>query len=109
MYGDGSALYSGGRVGIDKVEKVVGGDVGAAAREEDGENAVFADCFVKRGDEMVLGDGALLKEFFHQRVLAFGDELPKCLLGGLGLGGEVSGHFAAPAASVAIRPVQAGC
>src|SRR6185437_3215641 len=108
MYGDESALYSGGRVGIDEVEKVVGGDVGAAAREEDGENAVFADCFMKRRDEMVLGDGALLKEFFHQLVLAFGDELDKCFMGGLGLGGEVGGHFAAPAASVAIRRVEVG-
>src|SRR6185437_7131902 len=108
MYGDWGALYGRGRVGVDEVEEVVGGDVGAAARKEDGENAVFADSFVQRGDEVAFGDGALLEKFFHQLVLAFSDELDKGLMGGLGLGGEVGGHFAAVAVAVAVRRVKVG-
>src|SRR6185437_3724347 len=108
MYGDGRALLGRGRVGNDEVEKMVGGDVGAAAREEDGEDTVFADGFMERGDEVVFGDGALFEEFLHQLVLAFGDELHQGLVGGLGLGSQVGGHFAALAATVSIRRVEVG-
>ncbi len=57
--GDGRALDGSGGVDLEKVEKMVGGDVGEAGTEQDGEDAVFADGFVEGGDEVLLGDGAL--------------------------------------------------
>ena len=43
--------------------------------EEHGEDAIFADRFVQRGDQVLFGNGALLEVLFHQLVFAFGDEL----------------------------------
>ena len=72
---------------------MVGGDIGFAGAEEDGEDAVFADGLVERGDEVLLGDGALLKVLFHQLVFAFGDELDQGLVGFLGGVGHRGGDF----------------
>jgi hypothetical protein len=52
--GDGRALDGRGRVDLDEVEQVVEGHVGQAAGEEHREDAVFADGFVERGDEVLL-------------------------------------------------------
>jgi len=41
------------------------------------EDAVFADGFVKRGDEVLFGDGALLEVLLHELVFAFGDQLDR--------------------------------
>ncbi len=54
---------------------MVEGHVGQAAGEQHGEDAVFANGFVERGDEVLLGDGALLEVLFHELVFAFGDQL----------------------------------
>ena len=45
------------------------------------------------GDEVVLGDGAFLKIFFHQLVFAFGDELDESFVARLGVGSERGGNF----------------
>ena len=92
--GDGRALDGRGRVDLDEVEQVVGGHVGQAAGEEHGEDAVFADGFVERGDEVLFGDGALLEVLLHQLVFAFGDQLDQSFMAGLGVGGKAGGNFA---------------
>ena len=92
--GEGRALDGRGRVDLEEVEEMVEGHVGQAAGKEDGEDAVFADGFVERGDEVLFGDGALLEVLFHQLVFAFGDELDESFVAGLGIGGERGGNFA---------------
>ncbi len=86
--GDGRTLSGRGRVDLDEVEQVVEGHVGQAAGEEHGEDAVFADGLVERGDEVLFGDGALLEVLFHQLVFAFGDQLYERLVAGLGVGSQ---------------------
>ena len=82
-----------GHVDLDEVEQVVEGHVGEAAGEEHGEDAVFADGFVERGDEVLFGERAGLEVLLHQLVLAFGDQLDESLVAGLGVGGQVGGDF----------------
>ncbi len=72
---------------------MIEGHVGEAAGKEHGEDAVFADGFMQRGDEVIFGDGALLEVLFHQLVFAFGDELDESFVAGLGVGGERGGNF----------------
>ena len=67
------ALDGRGGVDLDEVEEMIEGDVGQAAAEEHGEDAVFADGLVERGDQVLLLDSALLKVLLHQLVFAFGD------------------------------------
>ena len=43
-----------GRINLEKVEQMIGGDVGPPLAEEDRENAVLANGLVERGDEMML-------------------------------------------------------
>ena len=90
----GSALDGRGRVDLDEVEQVVEGHVGQAAGKEHGEDAVFADGLVERGDEVLFGDGALLEVLLHQLVFAFGDQLDESLVAGLGVGGQAGGNLA---------------
>ena len=73
---------------------MVEGHVGQAAGEQDREDAVFADGFVQRGDEVLFGDGALLEVLFHQLVFAFGDQLDQRFMAGLGVGGQGGGNLA---------------
>ena len=88
---------------------MIEGHVGQAAREEHGEDAVFADGFVERGDEVLFGDGALLEVLFHQLVFAFGDELDQSFVAGLGVGRERGGNFSGDfAAAVAAGRVGVG-
>ena len=88
---------------------MIEGHVGEAAREQHREDAVFADGFVERGDEVVFGDGALLEELFHQLVFAFGDELDESFVAGLGVGSERGGNFSGDfAAAVAAGRVGVG-
>ena len=87
---------------------MVGGDVGDAAGEQDGEDAVFANGFVERGDEVLLGDGALGEVLFHQLVFAFGDQFDQRFVGGLGRLGEAGGNFGDLAAAVAVGRVVEG-
>ena len=91
--GDGRALSRRGRVDLEEIEKMIEGHVGQAAGKEHGEDAVFADSFVERGDEVIFGDGALLEVLLHQFVFAFGDELDESFVAGLGVGSEGSGNF----------------
>ncbi len=91
---NGRALDGRGRVDLEEVEQVIEGHVGQAAGEEDGEDAVFADGFVERGDEVLFGDGALLEVLFHELVFAFGDQLDEGFVAGLGVGGQRGGNFA---------------
>ena len=91
--GDGRALGSRGRVDLEEVEEMIEGHVGEAAGKEHGEDAVFADGFMKRGDEVVFGDGAFLEVLLHQLVFAFGDELDESFVAGLGVGSERRGNF----------------
>ena len=105
---DGRALNGRGRVDLEEVEEVVGGDIGFAGAEEDGEDAVVADGLVERGDEVIFGDGSLFKELFHQLVLAFGDELDQGLVGFLGGVGHSGGDFSGLAAAVAVGRVVEG-
>ncbi len=46
FYRDGRALGGRGRVDLDEVKKVVGGHIGSAAGEQDGEDAIFANGLV---------------------------------------------------------------
>ena len=57
------------------------------------------------GDQMLFGDGALLKVLFHQLVFTFGDELDKSFVARLGVGGEGGGNFGGDFAAA----VAAGC
>ncbi len=91
--GDGRALSGARRVDLDEVEEMIEGHVGEAARKEHGEDAVFANGFMERGDEVVFGDGAFLEILFHQLVFAFGDELDESFVAGLGIGSERGGNF----------------
>ena len=91
--GDGRALRSSGRVDLQEIEKMIEGHVGEAAGKEHGEDAIFADGFVKRGDEVIFGDGAFLEVLFHQLVFAFGNELDESFVAGLGVGRERRGNF----------------
>ena len=72
---------------------MIEGHVGEAAGEQHGEDAVFADGFMERGDEVVFGDGAFLEVLFHQLVFAFGNELDESFVAGLGVGSERGGNF----------------
>ena len=65
-----------------------------AAPEEHREDAVFADRLVQCGDQVLLGDGALLEELLHQLVFAFGDQLDQRLVTRLGIGCEAVGNLA---------------
>jgi hypothetical protein len=84
FYGVGSALDGRGRVDLDEVEKVVEGHVGQAAGKQHGEDAVFADGFVERGDEVLFSDCAFLEILFHELVFAFGYQLDESLVAGFG-------------------------
>ena len=106
--GNGRALDGRGSVDLEEVEKMVGGDVGEAAGEQDGEDAVFANGFVERGDEVLLGDGAFGEVLFHELVFAFGDQFDEGFVGGLGAGDQAGGNFADLAAAVAIGRVVEG-
>ncbi len=74
MHDERKALRGCGGVDLEEVEQMVGGDVGFAADEQDGEDAVFANGLVERGDEVLLGDGAFGEVLLHELVFAFGDE-----------------------------------
>ena len=107
--GDGRALDRRGSVDLDEVEQVIEGHVGQAAGKEDREDAVFADGLMQRGDEVLLGDGALLEVLLHQLVFAFGDQLDQRLVAGLGVGGHAGGNFAGDlAAAIAAGGVVIG-
>ena len=97
------ALDGRGRVDLDEVEQVVEGHVGQAAGKEHGEDAVFADGLVQRGDEVLFGERAGLEVLLHQLVFAFGDQLDQSLVAGLGVGsqagGNLGGHLAAAIAA----------
>ena len=105
----GLALSWRGRVGLEEVEEMIEGHVGEAAREEHGEDAVFADGFMERGDEVVFRDGAFFEVLFHQLVFAFGDELDESFMAGLGVGRERGGNFSGDfAAAIAAGRVGVG-
>ena len=89
----GLALDGGWRVDLEEVEKMIEGHVGEAAGEEHREDAVFADGFVERGDEVVFGYSALFEVLLHELVFAFGDELDQRLVAGLGVGHKRGGNF----------------
>ena len=86
---------------------MIEGHVGQAARKEHGEDAIFADSFVQRGDQVIFGNGALLEIFFHQLVFAFGNQLDERFVAGLGVGreggGNLRGGFAAAIAAGRVR------
>ena len=67
-------------VDLKKVEQVIGGNIGEAAREEHRENAIFADGLMEGGDQMLLRDRSLGKELLHQFVLAFRYQLHQRLV-----------------------------
>ncbi len=83
------ALDRGRHVVDDEVEHLIGADVAQARSEEHRENFVFANGIVQAGDDVLLGDGALVEELFHQRVIALGYQLDQSLVRGLGLLGHV--------------------
>ena len=109
LHGDGRALDGRGRVDLEEVEQMIGGHVGQAAGKQHREDAVFANGFVERGDEVLLGDGALGEVLFHQLVFAFGDQLDQRFVRGLGLRREAGGNFAGDlAAAIAAGRVVEG-
>ncbi len=73
--GKGGALDGRGGVNLDEIEKMVGSHVGQTTGKQYREDAVVANGFVERGDEMLLGDGARIEVHFHQLVLALGHQL----------------------------------
>ena len=80
----GRALNGRGSIDLEEVEQMIGGDVGQAAGEQHREDAVFANGFVERGDQVLLGNGALGEVLFHELVFAFGDQFHQGFVGGLG-------------------------
>ncbi len=107
--GDGSALNGRGDVGLDEVEQVVEGHVAEAAAEEHGEDAVFADGLMQRGDQVLPGERAGVEVLLHQLVFAFRYELDQRLVAGLGVGGEAGGNLSGDlAAAVAAGGVIEG-
>ena len=89
---DRAALDRRRHVVHDEVQHLVGADVAQSGGEEHGENLVFANGVVQAADDVLFGDGALVEELFHQRVVAFGDQLDQPLVRGLGLLGQVVGN-----------------
>ena len=109
LAGDGRALGGRRRVGLEEVEEMIEGHVGEAAAKQHGEDAVFADGIVERGDEVLGRQRALVEELFHQLVFAFGDELDESFVAGLGVGSERGGNFSGDfAAAVAAGSVGVG-
>ncbi len=106
--GNGRALEGRWRVDLDEVEQVVDGHVGQAARKQDRKDAVFADGFMQRGDQVLFSDGALLEVLFHQLVFALGHQLDQRLMAGFGVGGQAGGNLHDLAAAVAAGGVVEG-
>ena len=93
-----------GHVVDEEVEYFVGPDVAETGSEQHGKYLVFANGVVQAGDDVLLGNRALVEELFHQRVVAFGDQFDQTLVRGLGfflhvgrnvadLGFAVAAHF----------------
>ena len=101
-------LAGGGRVVDDEIHELVDADVAQAGGEEDGEKFVFANRFVQRRDQMLLGDGAGFEELFHQLVFAFGDQLDQLFVSFFGGGGHIGGNRAFLALAVSAHLVGVG-
>ena len=87
---------------------MIGGDVGEAAGKQHREDAVFANGFVERGDEVLLGNGAFGEVLFHELVFAFSDQFDQGFVGGFGAGNQAGGDFVDLASTVAVRRVEEG-
>ena len=55
-------------------------DACVAGGEEHGEELVLANRLMQRRNQMFLGDGASFEEFFHEPVIALGDQLHQLLV-----------------------------
>ena len=73
-----------------------------------GKDLVFANGVVQAGDDVLFGDGALVEELLHQRVIAFGNQFHQPLVRGLGLLGHVGGDGADRRLAVAAHLVGVG-
>ena len=101
-------LQRGRQVVHDEVEHFVGAHVSQTGGEQDGKNLVFANGVVQAGDDVFLVDGAFLEELFHQRVVAFGNQLDQALVRGLGLFFHIGGNRSDRRLAVAAHLVGVG-
>ena len=96
-----------GSVVDDEIHDTVGTDVSESGAEDNGENLVFANGVVQRGNKVFFSESTGLEEFFHQLVVAFGNEFDEVLVGFLRLILKIGGDlrlfaFAVPAHLVGI-------
>ena len=106
--GDRAALNRRRHVVHDEVEHLVGADVAQSGGKEHREDLVFANGVVQTADNVLLGDGALVEELFHQHVVAFGNQFHQALVRGLGLLGHVVGNRSDLGLAVAAHLVGVG-
>src|SRR6185437_5216106 len=96
------------RVIAQEIHQLVGTDIPQAGGEEHGKDAIFADGLVQRGDKVLFGNGALVKELFHQGVVTFGNHFHQLFVAFLGGASEVGGDFTLLALAIATHVVAVG-
>ena len=77
----------------DEIHQLVGPDVAQARREQHGEQLVLADGIVQGGNQILFGNRAFVEEFFHQLVVAFGNQLDQLFVRLLGGAGQIGGYL----------------
>ena len=92
----------------DEVHQTVRASVAETGGEQHRENFVLANGVVQRRDQVLLGNCALVEEFFHERVVAFGNHLDQLFVGLLGGGFHVVGDLAFLALAVSAQFVGVG-
>ncbi len=102
------ALHRGRGIDFQEVQQMVGADIAQSADVEHGEESVFADRLVERGDEVLFGDGALAEELLHQFIFAFSDDFNESFVRGLCVVLHRIGNLGYFAAAIAIRRVEIG-
>ena len=81
------------RVVDNEVHHPVGANIAQPGSENYRENLVLANGVVQRRDQVFLGNGSLLEEFFHQRVVALGHQFHQLFVLRLGFVFHVGGNL----------------
>ena len=72
---------------------------------QNGEDPIFANSLMQRGDQVLLWNRALGEKLFHQFVFPFRDQLHQCFMRGLRVSTQVAGNLADLAPAIATRRV----
>src|SRR5207253_10774326 len=94
-----------GAIVHDEIHQLVGDDVAQGRREQHGEQLVLADGIVQSGNQILFGNRAFVEEFFHQLVVAFGNQLDQLFVRLLGGAGQIGGDLTFLAFSVSAELV----